>query len=61
VLVDVGPQGSIDSRHAHKPGIIAKDGALYHFYCAVRPVTTGEPLGEVETHEVRGIALASSE
>ena len=37
VLIDVGPVGSIDSRHAHKPGLIAWDGRLLHFYCAVSP------------------------
>ncbi len=35
VLIDVGPPGSIDSQHAHKPGIIASAGRLHHFYCAV--------------------------
>jgi predicted GH43/DUF377 family glycosyl hydrolase len=35
VLIDVGPKGSIDSRYAHKPSVIAHQGALYHFYCAV--------------------------
>ena len=37
VLIDVGGEGSIDSRYAHKPGIISRDGRLYHFYCAVSP------------------------
>ena len=59
VLVDVGPAGSIDSTHAHKPGIISKDGRLYHFYCAVTSAQNGR-LGEIEHNEVRGIALATN-
>ena len=59
ILVDVGPQGSIDSRHAHKPGIIAERGNLYHFYCAVAPAGKSQ-LGEIEHNQVRGIALATS-
>ncbi len=35
VLIDVGPKDSIDSRYAHRPAVIALQGALYHFYCAV--------------------------
>ena len=35
ILVGVGLEGSIDWRHVHKPGIILKDGKLYHFGCAV--------------------------
>lgn len=34
-LIDVGPRGSVDSQYAHKPSVIAHDGVLYHFYCAV--------------------------
>ena len=59
VLIDIGPKGSIDSRHAHKPGIISHDGELFHFYCAVAPVKHRR-LGEIEHDEVRGIALATS-
>lgn len=60
VLVDVGPEGTIDSRYAHKPGMIAKDGVLYHFYCAVRPAEAGET-GAIGQAEVRGISVARSE
>jgi hypothetical protein len=60
ILIDVGPIGSIDSRHAHKPGIIAKDGVLYHFYCAVAPARDKHQ-GEIVHDEVRGIALATNE
>ena len=60
VLVDVGAQGSIDSAHAHKAGIISKDGVLYHYYCAVSPAASGET-GEIAPGEVRGISLTLSE
>ena len=59
VLVDVGPDGSIDSKYAHKPGIITKDGRLYHFYCAVAPAEDRH-LGEIDHSEVRGISVATS-
>jgi predicted GH43/DUF377 family glycosyl hydrolase len=35
ILVDTGPQGSVDDIYAHKPSIIAMGDDLYHFYCAV--------------------------
>ena len=60
VLVDVGPEGSIDSRYAHKAGMIAKDGVLYHFYCAVRPAPDPRQ-GEIVHDEVRGISAARSQ
>ena len=56
-ILNVGPEGSIDSRYAHKPGIITKDGAIYHFYCAVSPNPAGT-IGEIEHSEIRGIGLA---
>lgn len=59
VLLDIGPRGSLDARHAHKPGIICKDGVLYHFYCAVAPAPDGT-CGEIATHELRGISVATS-
>lgn len=34
-LIDVGPPGSLDEKHAHKPSIYFDRGDLYHFYCAV--------------------------
>ena len=58
-LVDVGPEGSTDSQHAHKPGMIAWNGRLYHFYCAVQPAKE-KRMGDVECEEIRGIALATS-
>lgn len=60
VLVDIGPHGSIDSKHAAKPGIIARDGYLYHFYGAVSPWDNRSTSGVVHS-EVRGIALASND
>jgi predicted GH43/DUF377 family glycosyl hydrolase len=51
VLIDTGAPGTIDETYAHKPSVIYHDGALYHFYCAVR--------GKYP-NEVRGIAVARS-
>jgi len=59
VLINVGPEGSIDSRHAHKPGMISRGKTLYHFYCAVAPAKD-KRLGEIEHNEVRGIAVATN-
>jgi len=58
-LVDVGPRGSVDERYAHKPSMFATNGALYHFYTAVAPNPSGR-LGEVNTHEIRGISVVAS-
>jgi predicted GH43/DUF377 family glycosyl hydrolase len=57
VLLDVGPEGSIDSRYAHKPALIAREGRLYHFYCAVAPAAERR-VGTVEVEEMRGISVA---
>jgi predicted GH43/DUF377 family glycosyl hydrolase len=35
VIVEVGPPGSVDETHAHKPALMTWQGDLYHFYCAV--------------------------
>lgn len=59
VLVDVGPEGAIDSLYAHKPSVFFRDGVLYHFYCAVAPARERR-LGEIEHGEIRGIAVATS-
>ena len=59
ILIDVGPPGTVDSRYAHKPGIIHKDGVLYHFYCAVAPKTHPEE-GSPKYGEIRGISVATS-
>lgn len=60
VLINVGEEGSIDQRHAHKPGLIAsQDGKLFHFYTAVGPC----PLRIVNGRELRlqrGISLATN-
>lgn len=58
VLLDVGPAGSIDSIHAHKPAIIARDGRLEHYYCAVAPGQVFS-MGGYEQREQRGIARAT--
>jgi sucrose-6-phosphate hydrolase SacC (GH32 family) len=59
VLIDVGPAGSIDSRYAHKPGIIGVEGNLYHFFCAVAPARNKQ-MGDINHDEVRGISLATT-
>jgi predicted GH43/DUF377 family glycosyl hydrolase len=59
ILIDVDREDSIDSRHAHKPGMIYKDGVLYHFFCAVSP-GGNKTTGNVNVDEIRGIALATS-
>jgi predicted GH43/DUF377 family glycosyl hydrolase len=56
-LIDVGAPGSIDATHAHKPGMISKDGRLYHFYCAVAPNPSGSING-IAWNELRGITVA---
>lgn len=57
ILVDVGRPGSIDATYAHKPAVFSVDGRLHHFYCAVSPAKE-KTIGNVEIHEIRGIALA---
>lgn len=59
ILLDIGPEGSIDSRYAHKPSLISHDGRLFHFYCAVAPRKT-IPDEHIATAETRGIAVAYS-
>lgn len=51
IMINVGPPGSIDSEHAHKPAIISSNGNLYHFYTAVS--SDGQ-------RENRGISVARS-
>jgi predicted GH43/DUF377 family glycosyl hydrolase len=51
ILVDAGPPGSIDDDYAHKPSVIAWNGAFYHFYTAV----SGQ-----YPHDIRGISVARS-
>lgn len=41
-ILTIGGAGTLDSKYAHKPFVIAKDGALYHFYCACRPWREGD-------------------
>lgn len=33
-IMDVGPPGSYDSIHCHKPSIVIQDGVYYHFFTA---------------------------
>ncbi len=51
IMIDVGAPGTVDETYAHKPCVIWRDGALYHFYCAV---------SRKWPHEVRGISVARS-
>jgi predicted GH43/DUF377 family glycosyl hydrolase len=60
VLVDVGVEDSVDSLHAHKPGMIASpDGRLYHFYTAVSPQDPVD-IGGIVLRERRGISFATN-
>ena len=60
VLLDVGPAGSIDSLHTHKPAVITWNGRLEHYYTAValqdQPVT----VGAYAQNEMRGIARSTN-
>jgi beta-xylosidase len=51
ILIDTGAPGSVDETYAHKPSVMWREGALYHFYCAV----SGR-----YPRETRGISVASS-
>jgi predicted GH43/DUF377 family glycosyl hydrolase len=57
-ILTVGPEGALDSRHAHKPAVIVRDGVLYHFYCACRPHQAGDPTDN--SGEFRCITVATS-
>jgi hypothetical protein len=58
ILLDVGPAGSIDSLHTHKPAVMSWNGRLEHYYCAV---THRDPvrLGGYAQREMRGITRAT--
>ena len=58
-LIDIGPEGTFDSIHAHKPSVIMKDGILYHFYCSVGP-RSGQEGRPWPYNEHRAIAVATS-
>ncbi|GAA5190822.1 hypothetical protein GCM10023322_46850 [Rugosimonospora acidiphila] len=57
ILLDVGPAGSIDSLHTHKPAVISWGGRLEHYYCAVARQEPMEVSGYSLT-EMRGITRA---
>ncbi len=59
VLIDVGAEGEIDSRYAHKPSLFAHNGQVFHYYCAVAPKPPGS-VGDVDYNQVRGITAAVS-
>ena len=58
-LIDIGPEGTFDSIHAHKPSVIMKDGILYHFYCSVGP-RSGQEGRPWPYNEHPAIAVATS-
>lgn len=49
----------LDFCYAHKPSVLCHEGALYHFYTAVRHFRTGDP-AENLWNEFRCITVASS-
>ena len=55
-LIDTGAPGSVDETHAHKPAVIALDGRLEHYYCAVAPRDPGG--SDVGSAETRGITFS---
>lgn len=59
VILDIGDADAPDNIHAHKPGIIYKDGCLYHFYCAVSKIHKPN-LPPLNVPDIRGISLAAS-
>ena len=57
-IIPNGPAGSLDEKHAHKPGVIWHEGVLYHYYCSVRPAYGKEK--EIYRDEYRCITVARS-
>ncbi len=61
-----GAEGDVDEIHAHKPCVIERNGVLYHFYCAVRPIRDNDQainedptrLTETDRKEFRCITVA---
>jgi predicted GH43/DUF377 family glycosyl hydrolase len=60
VLLDVGPAGSIDSLHTHKPAVITWNGRLEHYYTAVALQEQPVAVGGYSQNEMRGIARATN-
>jgi hypothetical protein len=59
MLLDVGPAGSIDSLHAHKPSMFYHAGKQYHYYCTVASAQDTH-LGEIVHDELRGTSVSVS-
>ena len=57
-ILTIGRPGTVDSKYAHKPCMIFRGGALYHYYCAVRPRVDGDIPGMY--NEFRCISVARS-
>ena len=60
ILLDVGPAGSIDSLHTHKPAVITWNGRLEHYYTAVALRSDPVAVGNYLQTEMRGIAMATN-
>ena len=60
VLLDVGPAGSIDSLHTHKPAVITWNGRLEHYYTAVALQEEPVLVSGYAQQELRGIARATN-
>lgn len=60
VLLDVGPAGSIDSLHTHKPAVITWNGRLEHYYTAVALQQQPVIVSGYAQREMRGIARATN-
>ena len=56
-IITVDGKGGFDETHAHKPSVYYKDGVLYHYYCACRPIREGDPAFGI-TPEHRCITVA---
>lgn len=41
-ILTCGAGQDVDAQFAHKPAMLYRDGALYHFYCACRPGRDGD-------------------
>lgn len=59
-LIDVGPEGSVDSQYAHKPAVLFRNGRLEHYYCAVRLMDEPVTFDGYVQREMRGISVATS-
>ncbi len=59
-ILTTGAGSDIDTRYAHKPGMIYHEGMLYHYYCACRPSREGDCAVNLG-NEFRCISVARSQ